>query len=85
MYCFSELIGQRYFPTFKDLEARLSDMGLVVPSDRLPKIDDGNCNFLPKLEDDKVQNKEGWSKTRDEGQIGTTKLGEHLSQNGIKE
>jgi hypothetical protein len=60
-------------------------MGLVVPSNRLPKADDGNCNFLAKLEDDKVQNKEGLSEIGDEGQIGATKLGEHLSQNGIKE
>jgi hypothetical protein len=60
-------------------------MGLMVPSNRLPKVDDGNCNFLAKLEDDKVQNKEGLLKTRDEGQIGATKLGEHFSQNGIKE
>jgi hypothetical protein len=51
----------------------------------LPKVDDGNCNFLAKLEDDKVQNKEGLSKIGDEGQTGATKLGEHLSQNGIKE
>ncbi len=82
---FSKVIEQEFLPTFKDLEARLSDMGLVVPSDRLPKTDDGNCNFLPKLEDEKVQNKERLSKTRDEGQIGVTKLGEHLIQNGIKE
>ncbi len=81
---FSKAIEQEFLPTFKDLEARNSDMGLVVPSNRLPKTDDGNCNFLPKLEDDKVQNKEGLSKTRDKGQIGATKLGEYLSQNGIK-
>ncbi len=85
LYRFSKVTRQESLPTFKDLEARLSDMGLVVPSDRLPKIDDGNCNFLPKLEDDKVQNKEGWSETRDEGQIGMNKLGEHLNQNGIEE
>jgi hypothetical protein len=68
----------------EDLETRLSDMGLVVPSDGLLKIDDGNCNFLSKFDDDKVQNKEGLSKTRDEGQIGVAKLGEHLSQNRVK-
>jgi hypothetical protein len=67
------------------LEAGPHDIELVVPSNRLPKTNDGNCNFLPKLEDDKVQNKEGLSKTRGEGQIGATKLGEHLGQNGIKE
>ncbi len=60
-------------------------MGLVVPSNRLPKTDDGNCNFLPKLEGDRAQNKEGFSETRDEGQVGVTKLGEHLSQNGVEE
>ncbi len=84
LYHFFEVIGQETLLTFKDLEVGLSDMGLVVPSDRLPKTDDGNCNFLPKLEDDRVQNKEGLSEIGDENQIGATKLGEHLNQNGIK-
>jgi len=39
------------------LEARVVDMGLVVPSDGLPKMNDGNYNFLPKFEDDMAQNK----------------------------
>ncbi len=60
-------------------------MGLVVPSNGLPKTDDGNCNFLPKLEDDRVQNKEGLSEIGDEGQTGVAKLGEHLSQSGVEE
>jgi hypothetical protein len=54
LYRFFEVVGQETLPTFKDLEARLSDMGLVVPRDRLLKTNDGNCNFLPKLEDGRV-------------------------------
>jgi len=82
---FSKIVGQETLPTFKDLETRLSDMGPVVPNDRLQKIDDGNCSFLPKLEDGRVQSKEGLLETKDESQNGVTKLGEHLSRNGIKE
>jgi hypothetical protein len=85
LYHFFELIGQESFPTFENLEAWLSDMGLVLPGNGLPNIDDGNCNFLPKFEEDMVQNKVGLSETRDEGQIGVAKLGERLSRNRVKE
>ncbi len=85
MYHFFEIIEQETFINFKDLEARLNDMGMVVPSDRLPKTNYENYNFLPKLEDDKVQYKERLSEIGDEDQTGVTKLGEHLNQNGIEE
>jgi len=58
---------------------------VVVPSNGLRKTNDGNCNFLPKFDDNRAPNKEGLSKTRDQGQIGVAKLGKHLNQNRIEE
>jgi hypothetical protein len=49
MYHFSKVIGQKSLPTFKNLEEGFNDMGLVVLNNGLPKIDDGNCNYLPNL------------------------------------
>jgi len=62
IYHFFELIGQESFPTFENLEAWLSDMGLVLLGNGLPNIDDGNCNFLPKFEENMMQTKWGCQK-----------------------